>query len=520
MTTIEQITFNRAVVDIVSDLAQTLAPELRYQRLLAAVRAIFPCDAAALLQLRGETLHPLAVSGLSEDTLGRQFAVAEQPRLARILLNREPVRFSNTEQTDAELIDPYDGLIDGGGGQPLSVHDCMGAALYIDNQPWGALTLDALVPGTFDRIDPLALRTFLRLAEASVKIGQTIDGLRAAVDREHEFNQVLLAERGSQPLIGKSPAIEQLLKHIDTVASSDLLVLILGETGVGKELVAQQLHQRSSRAQQSMVYVNCAALPETLAESELFGHRRGAFTGAIADRAGKFELANSGTLFLDEVGELSPAIQAKLLRVLQSGEIQRIGNDRTARVDVRVIAATNRDLKQEVVAGNFRADLYHRLSVFPIEVPPLRERGRDVLILAGYFLEQNQRRLHLRNLRLAPTAKQALLDYAWPGNVRELEHVMSRAALLAAAEQGKEQRWITIEPAHLGWRPAARSKTADALIIDDDANTSLNEAIGEFQKKWLQQRLRDNDNNLAATARAAGMDRSNFFRLLKKLGLR
>ncbi len=516
MTTTDQITFNRAVVDIVSDLAQTLAPELRYQRLLTALRAIFPCDAAALLQLRGDALHPVAVSGLSEDTLGRQFALDAQPRLARILLNREPVRFA-----DEELIDPYDGLIEGSVDQPLPVHDCMGAALYIDNQPWGALTLDALEPGTFDRIDPLALRTFLRLAEASVKIGQTIDSLRAAVDREHEFNQVLLAERGSQEIIGKSPAIEQLQKHIDTVASSDLLVLILGETGVGKELVAQQLHRRSPRAKQSMVYVNCAALPETLAESELFGHRRGAFTGAIGDRAGKFELANGGTLFLDEIGELSPAIQAKLLRVLQSGEIQRIGSDRSAHVDVRVIAATNRDLKQEVAAGNFRADLYHRLSVFPIEVPPLRERSRDALILAGYFLEQNQRRLHLHNLRLAPAAKQALLEYTWPGNVRELEHVMSRAALLAAAEQGKGQRWITIEPTHLGWRPAAQSSpAANELMSVGDTNTSLTEAVTEFQKKWLQQRLRDNDDNLAAAARAAGMDRSNFFRLLKKLGLR
>ena len=510
-----QPAFNQAVVEIITDLAQPLTPAARYQRLLLALREIFPCDAAALLQLRETILEPMAVSGLSEDTLGRRFVIAEQPRLARILASREPVRFD-----DAELPDPYDGLVEGG-PQHLPVHDCMGATLYIDNQPWGVLTLDALTPGTFDRIDPLALRTFIRLTEASVKAAQTIDGLRAQVDREHQFNQVLMAERRVHELIGKSPVIEALRRSIETVASSDLLVLILGETGVGKELVAQQLHSHSSRANKSMVHVNCAALPETLAESELFGHRRGAFTGAVSDRAGKFELANGGTLLLDEVGELTPAIQAKLLRVLQSGEIQRVGSDRTQLVDVRIIAATNRDLKQEVSEGRFRADLYHRLSVFPIVVPPLRERGRDVLALAGYFLESNQQRLHVRNIRISTEAKQALLAYDWPGNVRELEHVMSRAALLAAADQGYTQRWITIEPAHLGLRAAIQKISAvPARATDEKISITLTAALSEFQKSWLQQLLREHNDNLAAAARAAGVDRSNFFRLLKKMGLR
>jgi anaerobic nitric oxide reductase transcription regulator len=509
-----QQAFNLAVIEIISDLAQALTPEARYQRLLAALRQIFPCDAAALLQLRDSVLLPMAVSGLSEDTLGRRFVVAEHPRLSRILLSRDPVRF-----IDADLPDPYDGLIEGA-PQHLPVHDCMGAALYIDDQPWGVLTLDALQPGTFDRIDPVALRTFLRLAEASVKSAQTIDGLRAQVDREQQFNQVLRAERDAQELIGKSPAIQMLRHNIETVASSDLLVLILGETGVGKELVAQQLHRQSSRAQQSMVHVNCAALPEALAESELFGHRRGAFTGAVSDRAGKFELADGGTLLLDEIGELPLAIQAKLLRVLQSGEIQRVGGDRPLHVDVRVIAATNRDLKKEVAEGRFRADLYHRVSVFPITVPPLRERGRDVLTLAGYFLEANQARLHVRNIRLSGDAKQALLDYEWPGNVRELEHLMSRAALLAAADQGQTQRWITIETTHLGLRTTSSLPSETPTLNVAAESTTLAEGVAQFQKAWLQQRLHENADNLAATARAAGMDRSNFFRLLKKIGLR
>ncbi|MDB6060326.1 MAG: norR [Verrucomicrobiaceae bacterium] len=509
-----QEAFNQAVINIVTDLAQVLAPEERYQRLLTALRQIFPCDAAALLQLRDTVLQPMAVSGLSEDTLGRRFVVAEQPRLARILLSREPVRFN-----DADLPDPYDGLVEGTPDN-LPVHDCMGAALFIDNQAWGVLTLDALQPGTFDRIDPIALRTFIRLTEASVKTAQTIDGLRAEVDREHQFNQLLLAERDTQELVGKSAAIQTLRRNIETVAGSDLLVLILGETGVGKELVAQQLHRQSARAKKTLIHVNCAALPETLAESELFGHKRGSFTGAVSDRAGKFELADGGTLLLDEVGELPLSIQAKLLRVLQSGEIQRIGSDRQAHVDVRIIAATNRDLKLEVAAGRFRADLYHRLSVFPITVPPLRERGRDVLTLAGYFLERDQQRLNIRNIRLSAAAKQALLDYEWPGNVRELEHVMSRAALLAAADQGRTQRWVTIETTHLGLTRALNESKDEALPFINSTAATLPEALLEFQKMWLQRQLQNNHDNLAAAARAAGMDRSNFFRLLKKLGLR
>jgi anaerobic nitric oxide reductase transcription regulator len=516
MTTSRQgrAAFERLLPELLGDLSSELSGEERYRRLLAALRRIVPCDAVALLQLQGDTLKPLAVNGLSEDTLGRHFTVAEQPRLSRILLSREPVRV-----TDATLPDPYDGLIEGG-PDVLPVHDCMGAALYVDGQPWGVLTLDSLRTGGFNRIDLQVLRAFLRLAEASVKITHTIDTLRARVAREHEVNQALqAAHTGADELLGKSAVMQRLRREIDTVAASDLVVLILGETGVGKELVARQLHVRSHRAGQPMVHVNCAALPETLAESELFGHRKGAFTGAVSNRPGKFELADGGTLFLDEVGELPLAIQAKLLRALQSGEIQRPGSDETLHADVRIVAATNRDLKQEVAAGRFRADLYHRLSVFPLQVPPLRERGRDALALAGFFLEHNQRRLHVRNVRLATEARDALLHYDWPGNVRELEHVMSRAALLATSEQGRQQRWITVESRHLGLHAAAAPEQPAATEQSPLPATTLAEAVAGFQRRWLTRAIEENRGNLAAAARAAGMDRSNFFRLLKRMGI-
>jgi len=305
------------------------------------------------------------------------------------------------------------------------------------------------------------------------------------------------------------------------VAASDLTVLVLGETGVGKDLVAQRLHASSARSTRPLVQVNCAALPETLADSELFGHVKGAFTGAVQNRLGKFELADGGTLFLDEVGELPLAIQAKLLRVLQSGEVQRPGSDSVQKVNVRVVAATNRDLRAMIAQGRFRADLYHRLAVYPLQVPPLRERGRDVLTLAGGFLEENQHRLGARNLRLSPAAKNALLEHRWPGNVRELEHVLSRAALRALHEQGRGGRWVAIEPRHVALEPTSPSPVVQppSMAAAGATGRSLREATEDFQRHWLQACIARHGGHLSRAAVEAGMDRSNFHRLARKLGL-
>lgn len=245
--------------------------------------------------------------------------------------------------------------------------------------------------------------------------------------------------------------MRQLQKDIALVAPSELNVLITGETGVGKELVAQAVHAQSRRADRPLVSVNCAALPDTLVESELFGHVRGAFTGAVGERQGQFERAHGATLFLDEIGELSLAVQAKLLRVLQSGQLQRLGSDREHRVDVRVIAATNRSLEEAVRSGRMRADFFHRLSVYPLAVPPLRERGSDILLLCGYFLEENRSRLgaaaagdELGTVRLDSAAQSVLLSYPWPGNVRELENLISRGVLKALSRQSKRPRVLTV----------------------------------------------------------------------------
>ncbi len=232
-------------------------------------------------------------------------------------------------------------------------------------------------------------------------------------------------------MIGLSAGIMQLKKEIDIVAASDLNVLISGETGTGKELVAKAIHEGSPRAASPLIYLNCAALPESVAESELFGHVKGAFTGAISNRSGKFEMADNGTLFLDEIGELSLSLQAKLLRVLQYGDIQRVGDDRSLRVDVRVLAATNRDLREEVLAGRFRADLFHRLSVFPLSVP-LRERGEDVVLLAGVFLRAVSPAAGARARGVKPWRAASFVELSLAGgNVRELEHAIHRAIVLA-----------------------------------------------------------------------------------------
>jgi transcriptional regulator with GAF, ATPase, and Fis domain len=232
-------------------------------------------------------------------------------------------------------------------------------------------------------------------------------------------------------IVGDSPALAAMLERIEAVAATNASVLIIGETGSGKELVAHAIHARSGRAAHPLVKVNCASIPRELFESEFFGHVRGAFTGASRDRPGRFQLADGGTIFLDEVGEIPLVLQGKLLRVLQERQFERVGDDETQTVDVRVIAATNKDLERAVEAGEFREDLYYRLSVFPVSVPPLRRRGDDVVQLAVHFLEQACREFGRPALTLGPAHLDALRRYDWPGNVRELRNVIERAVILA-----------------------------------------------------------------------------------------
>jgi PAS domain S-box-containing protein len=238
-------------------------------------------------------------------------------------------------------------------------------------------------------------------------------------------------------LVGQSPALRNVIRQIDLVAPTEATVLILGESGTGKELVAREIHKRSQRKDRPLIRVNCASIPRELYESEFFGHVKGAFTGAVKDRAGRFEAADGGTLFLDEVGEIPLDLQSKLLRVLQEQQYERVGEERTRHVDVRVIAATNKDLKQEVEAGRFRQDLYYRLNVFPLELSPLRERKEDIPLLAGYLLDVTSKKLHCAQPRLTKALVGQLQRYNWPGNIRELQNVIERGLILSG-QQGLE----------------------------------------------------------------------------------
>lgn len=508
-----------ALLPLVSDLSRDLPDQERYRRLLQSMRSLLPCDAAALLRLDGEWLVPLAVDGLSTDTLGRRFKVSEHPRFEILLSRPEPTRFAS----DSELPDPYDGLV-AAIDADLHVHDCMGCPLMVDERPWGLLTLDALTPGRFQSLELGALQAFASLAAATVTVAERIEKLALRVEDEQQRAEVYRqANDQRKELIGQSPAHKHLLEEIRLVAGSDLTVLITGETGVGKELVALALHQASKRADKPMVSLNCAALPDTLVESELFGHVRGAFTGAHGERRGKFELAHGATLFLDEVGELPLSVQAKLLRVLQSGQLQRLGSDHEHEVDVRLIAATNRDLASEVRNGNFRADLYHRLSVYPLQVPPLRERGRDILLLAGFFLEQNRSRLGLDSLRLSSEAQTSLVAYDWPGNVRELEHLIGRSALKALGQHPERPRILTLQAADLDLRTTLPTKAASLAPIEPALplpEGGLREAVDAYQRQVIDNCLQRHQYNWAAAARELGLDRANLGRLARRLELR
>jgi anaerobic nitric oxide reductase transcription regulator len=509
------------LLEIARDLTASLAAADRYARLIGAVRRIVPCDAACLLRLEQTELKPLAGYGLSARALMQPYPLSEHPRLELILKARDPVRFPPT----SGLPDPFDGLLAGDHRLDQRIHACLGWALRDGDDVVGALTADALDPHAFDDLDPRVLATLGALAGAALRTTMLIEALERRADHRGRVARELLqsaAEASGGQLVGTSTALRRLRDEIALVAASDLTVLITGETGVGKELVAHLVHAASSRRDEAFIQVNCAALPVSIAESELFGHVGGAFTGALRDRAGKFEVADGGTLFLDEVGELPLELQPKLLRAIQNGEIQRVGSDSLHRVNVRIVTATNRRLEDEVARGRFRADLYHRFAVFPLRVPPLRERREDVGALAVHFADQNRRRLGLGAVRFDAGALGLLAGAEWPGNVRELENVISRAVLRAAAGRPPHTP-VTIESSHLDLAmpsPALAAVSADAT--DDAINQAprtLRAQMEAFERRVILDAVERRGGNWAAAARDLGMHRSNLHQLAQRRGL-
>ena len=357
--------------------------------------------------------------------------------------------------------------------------------------------------GAYDFIEkPLSIEKVLLCIQNAVKVGQLVEEnrqLKERINKEHE-------------MIGNSKPIKELKHQIKIAAPTSGWILITGENGTGKELVARSIHYNSRRHDKPFVEVNCAAIPEELIESELFGHEKGSFTGATTQRRGKFDQAHRGTLFLDEIGDMSLKTQAKVLRILQEHKFERVGGNKTIEVDVRVIAATNKDLENEIANGNFRKDLYYRLNVIPFHVPPLRERKSDIPQLASHFLEYFCSKESRETKRLDDESIQAIMNYSWPGNVRELKNLIERLVIMSPGNTITRSQL----PQAIGSSQLATPK--DLNIAGLTSNT-FRTAKEEFEKEFLIQKLEENDWNVSRTAEAVEIERSNLHRKIKTYGI-
>jgi len=380
--------------------------------------------------------------------------------------------------------------------------------------------VEAMKNGAFDylekpfKVDDLKLVVQRALSYNAV-VSETVY-LRKQLKKKYEFSQI----------IGNAPSMQAVFKMIERVANTDSTILVLGESGTGKELVARALHFNSRRQFAPFVPVNCSALPENLLESELFGHRRGSFTGAISDKKGLFEEADGGTIFLDEVGSMSAMLQSRLLRVLQERTVMRLGSDRVTTVDVRVIAATNKNLRELVRAGRFRDDLFYRLDVLSVRIPPLRERPGDVLLLARKFLRHYAGN---RRIEFSPSAEALLARWTWPGNVRELRNVVERASVLARTDVvGPEHLGLSPKPAPVAAQvsqPLTAAESQDGLLaltpvsLDLSFREAKQRIVDEFERRFILHHLERSDNVLVRAAQTLDMHRQTLQQKLRDLGI-
>jgi formate hydrogenlyase transcriptional activator len=383
---------------------------------------------------------------------------------------------------------------------PLLSHDRAVGALNI-----GRYRDDPFNPQDIDLLGEVAKQIAIAV-ENSLAFRQVVDRANKLTEEKVYLQDEIRSEYNFEEIIGESAALKGILEQVQTVAPTDSTVLILGETGTGKELIARAIHNLSSRREQTLVKVNCAAIPTGLLESELFGHEKGAFTGAIAQRVGRFELAHRGTLFLDEVGDIPLELQPKLLRVLQEQEFERLGSARTNRVDVRLVAATNADLAQKVANNQFRLDLYYRLNVFPIMIPPLRERKEDIPVLVRYFAQKYAQRMKKPIDTIPVKAMTALRDYHWPGNVRELENLVERAVILS---RGHELEVPLSEFKQQTKAASAHFPSIPSTLEEADREHILR-ALGETS--WVI-------GGPAGAAARLGMKRTTLQSLMRRLGI-
>lgn len=429
-------------------------------------------------------------------------------KVGRIWANGEAIEAPDLSAATPDWIAKPEWLraegITGFGGQPLVHHgETLGVLAVFARGRIGSECMDWL----------RTIANHAASAIATARAFEAIEALKKQLELENEyFREEATLSGAFGEMVGQGPALEVVSRQIDLVAPTDSAVLILGESGTGKELVARELHHRSRRSGKPLIKVNCAAVARELYESEFFGHLKGAFTGATRDRVGRFELADGGTLFLDEIGEIPLDLQAKLLRVIQEGELERIGEERTRKVNVRIVAATNRDLKAEAEAGRFRQDLYYRLSVFPIELPPLRKRPEDIPLLAEHFLNMLSRKLGRPKPRLTLANVQTLQKYPWPGNVRELQHVIERAVI--TADSGR----LTIALPNSSPAPIRTTQTSASATMRILTDTELRHLEADNIRAALKE-ARGKVSGPGGAAELLGMKATTLASRIKALGI-
>ena len=463
------------------------------RRLLESIFEVVPAERGAVLLLGKGTDEIAGIFGLEKDAGSGRAVKVSRTIVLRVV--RERVSILCNDVRDNE---------DFGAAQSLlaaNVHSVLAVPLSFDARTLGVLYLDSSNPkARFDEGHLGLLTAVAGIASVALENARLIEWL------ESENRRLARDEELSHGMVGESPAMAAVLRFIAKVAPTDSTVLITGESGTGKELVARALHQNSPRASRPFVAINCAALAETLLESELFGHERGAFTGAVAQKKGRLEVAEGGTVFLDEVGELAPHLQAKLLRVLQEHAFERVGGTRSIKVDARVITATNRDLKEMTKTGGFREDLFYRINVVSLDVPPLRDRREDVPLLARYFAQKYGERCNRRVAGVSAEALECLMNYEWPGNVRELENAVERAVVLGSSD--------VIRPEELP------ESILEAGPRQAPGVTRYHEAVVLTKKDIILKAFKEAGGNYVETARLLDVHPNYLHRLIRNMNLK
>ena len=475
----------------ISTLLSTIHESTQLQRsLLETVLDTIPAERGAIMLVREDSQELIASYGTNR--------LKEQPiRISRSVVEKvlhEAAAMLCVETYNDKLLRDAESLV------AAEVCSLLCVPLVIRERAKGLIYLDTSNPAiTLDEGHLQLLTAVGFIASVAIENVQHVQWLEGENQRLHR--EISLEHN----MIGESPRMREVFRLLEKIAPTDATVLVRGESGTGKELVAHAIHVNSSRAAKSFVAINCAVLSETLLESELFGHEKGAFTGAVAQKRGRLEVADGGTLFLDEVGELTPATQAKLLRVLQERQFERVGGTRTITVDVRIVAATNRNLEEAIAGGTFRQDLYYRLNVISLTLPALRERREDVPLLAYYFIAKYSKKCKRLVSGMSPEARNCLMSYDWPGNVRELENAIERAVVLGNTD--------VIVPDDL----------PESLLVTSPASPHLpnyHEAVSEMKKKFILQAIEQANGNFTDAARLLGIHPTNLHRLIRTLGLR